>query len=459
MYEKYYKMKEIPFTAYGYCAPGYEQGDYIYGEKREIGLATVERFLEYQEVGFNMVESGTSGTYYGEDWETSVCKRLMDTVYESGIRRYIVGDQIFYEMSGERDGLIGEGKRFDSEQSLDAFVANRMKDYSKHPVFAGVYLRDEPHYYYFKAFGQLYRSIKRVCPKAEIFCNLLPLDTLRWMDERYPQGGDLLERRSKYLNMFLDETGADYIRYDDYPFCYAPENKIYYLLCLQNAAEICRDRKIDFYFVAQSFSMKIGKHDYYWVPNEQELRYQMHILLGFGIKEIGFFTYLPHGNNSTEGFQNDGAMLTREGKRMPLYYDVQKILREAQEILPVVLRFTYRHSAYDVETFCSFLKMLDFAKNERLDNVKCFKTDKEAVLINEMFDEENNQYLYRVINMTDVRCEEMAGQTQNTKICFEEKFRYADVFANGTWTKYDLNGGTLDVALLPGEAAYVLIYQ
>ena len=103
--------------------------------------------------------------------------------------------------------------------------------------------------------------------------------------------------------------------------------------------------------------------------------------------------------------------------------------------------------------------MLDFAKNERLDNVKCFKTDKEAVLINEMFDEENNQYLYRVINMTDVRCEEMAGQTQNTKICFEEKFRYADVFANGTWTKYDLNGGTLDVALLPGEAAYVLIYQ
>lgn len=459
MYEKYYLDKNIQFNTYAYCVPGCEQGDYVYGQKDDMGAATVENFLTYKEVGFNMVESGTVGTYYGEEWETSKCKRLMDTVYAAGIDKYIVGDQAFYEMSGARDGLIGAGKQFANEAELDAFVANRIKDYSKHPAFYGLYLRDEPHFYYFKAFGQLYRSVKRVCPKAFIYCNLLPLDTLRWMDERYPQGGDLLERRDKYLKMFLDETGADYIMYDDYPFCYNKDNKIYYLRCLQHAAEVCRDRNLTFSFVAQAFSMKIGNSDYYWTPNEQEMRYQLHLLLGFGVRELGFFTYLPHGNNSGENFHEDGAMMTRKGEKMPIYFYTQKVLKELQEILPVVTRFTYQRSAYDVETFYSYFKQLDFAKNEKLENVKSFTADCEAVLVNEMLDKENNQYLYRVINMTEVRCEEMAGKVQKTKLYFEEKFRHVDVFADGKWTKYDLQNGELEVSLLPGDAAYVLIYE
>ena len=458
MYKKYYSKPKTDFIFYGYCPPGCEQRDYVIGNGKGDGRATVENYEEYKAVGFNMVESGTVATYYGEEWETSKCKRIMDVVYAAGIDKYIVGDQIFYEMSGERDGLIGEGKRFATEAELDAFVANRIKDYSRHPAFYGLYLRDEPHYYYFKAFGQLYRSVKRVCPKAFVYCNLLPMDTLRWMDERYPQGGDLLERRSKYLHMFLDETGADYIMYDDYPFCYNKENKVLYIRCLQNAAEICRDRGVKFSFVAQSFSMLIGNSEYYWTPNEQELRYQMHLLLGFGVQEMGFFTYQPHGNNSLgENFHNDGAMVTREGGKMPLYYEVQKIIGEAKEILPVLLHFTYHRSAYDVETFHSFLKQLDYAKNEPLERVEDFKTDKEGVLINELYNAENQHYLYRVINMTEIRCEEMQGVPQTTSIRFKEGVREADVYADGKWTKHAVTDGGLDITLLPGDAAYILI--
>ena len=459
MYEKYYKNKEVVFDLYAYCPPGCQTGDYVVGQNPDQSLRSVERYQEYKDVGFNMVMAGTIATYYGEDWETSECKKVMDNVYAAGIDKYIVGDQAFYELSGEREGLIGAGKKFDSEESLDAFVANRIKDYSKHPAFYGLYLRDEPHYYYFKAFGELYRSVKRVCPKAFVYCNLLPMDTLRWMDERYPQGGDLFERRSKYLHLFLDETGADYIMYDDYPFCYNKENKVLYLRCLQNAASICRDRNLKFNFVAQSFSMKIGEHDYYWVPSEQELRYQMHLLLGFGIRELGFFTYLPHGNNSLgENFQNEGAMITREGKKMPLYYAMQKTLQELKEITPLVTNFTYRHSAYDVETFDSFLKMFDYALNEKLDNVESFKTDREAVLVNELYDEKRNQYLYRVINATEVCCEETKGVVQNTKIVFDKQFTHADVYADGKWTACSLVDGAITVSLLPGDAAYILIY-
>ena len=458
MFEKYYLEKDVPFNFYAYAPPGCETGDYVVGQNVENSFRTVEHYKQYKAVGFNMVMSGCVATYYGEEWETSMCKKLMDIVQEAGIEKYIVGDQAFYEMSCEKDGLIGEGKRFDSEEALDAFVAERIKNYSKHPVFYGIYLKDEPHYYCFKAFGQLYRSIKRICPKAFVYCNLLPLDTLRWMDERYPKGGDLLERRSRYLNLFLDETGADYIKYDDYTFCYNKENKVMLLRCLQHAAALCRDRNIDFMFVAQAFSMKIGEWDYYWTPNEQEMRYQLNLLLGFGVKELGFFTYTTHGSNDGEQFPEGGAMMTRKGEITPLYYITQKIIKEIKEIIPVVTKFTYRHSAYEVQTFHSFLKQLDFAVNEKLDNVEYFSTDREGVLINELYDEKNDQYLYCIVNMTEVRCEAEAGKVQTTTVQFDKKFKHADVFVNGKWERCDLADGVWTAQLLPGDSVYVLIY-
>lgn len=457
MYEKYYAKNLKEFNFYAYAPPGCEMGDYTLERSQEMGFKTVERYKEYKEVGFNMVMSGCIATYYGEEWETSTCKKTMDVVYEAGIDKYIVGDQAFYELSCQKDGIIGQGKPFDSEKSLDEFVANRIKDYSKHPAFYGVYFKDEPHYYLFKAFGELYRSIKRVCPKAFIHCNLLPLDTLRWMDERYPRGGDLFERRTKYLELFLNETGCDYIMYDDYPFCYNKENKVLYLRCLQNAAEICRDRNIDFSFVAQSFSMKICGHDYYWVPSERELRYQLHLLLGFGVRELGFFTYMPHGANSTEQFPDDGAMINGAGEKMRLYYDTQKVIKEIKEIIPLVTQFNYNRSAYAVATFDSFLKQLDYAKNEELTGVESFSTDTEGVLINELYDGENEQYLYRIINVAEICCEETKDRVQTTKIKFDGKYKKADVFKDGKWQTVDIDG-EMEFSLISGESVYVLPY-
>ena len=458
MYKKYFEGEKKHFDFYAYSIPGCETGDYVVGQDVGNSFRTVERFKEYKDVGFNMVMSGCVGTYYGEEWQTSMCKKVMDIAYEAGLEKYIVGDQAFYELSCEKDGIIGEGKKFASEKELDEFVANRIKDYSKHPIFYGIYLKDEPHYYLFKSFGQICRSIKRVRPETFVYCNLLPMDTLRWMDERYPKGGDLFERHIKYLEMYLDETELGYIKYDDYPFCYNKDNKVYYIRCLQDAAQICRERGVDFQFVAQSFSMKIGKHDYYWTPNEQEMRYQLNLLLGFGVKELSFFTYMPHGANSVEWFHDDGAMITRAGDKTPLYFITQKVIKEIKEIMPLVTSFEYYHSAYAVKTFNSFLKQLDFAKNEKLINVEEFDTDREGVLINELYDKKNDQYLYCVTNMTEIRCEKEQGAIQSTTIQFDKKFAHADVYINGKWSKLDLNNGELAVRLAVGETAYVLIY-
>ena len=138
MFEKYYKNGEVNFNFYAYSPPGSETGDYVVGQNVDNSLRTVERYKEYKDVGFNMVMSGCTATYYGEEWETSMCKKVMDITYEAGIDKYIVGDQSFYELSRTKEGIIGEGKPFDSEESLDKFVADRIKGYSKHPAFYGI---------------------------------------------------------------------------------------------------------------------------------------------------------------------------------------------------------------------------------------------------------------------------------------------------------------------------------
>ena len=195
----------------------------------------------------------------------------------------------------------------------------------------------------FKSFGQIYRSLKRVKPDIFVQCNLLPLDTLTWMNERYPKGGTLFERRRKYLQSFIDETGADYIIYDDYPFCYTMENKRLYLYCLQDTACFCRDRNLRFQFVAQSFSMNIGKNPYYYIPSEKEMRFQLNLLTSFGVDTIAFFTYMPHGNGNAdsgvENFTNDSAMIDNKGNKRDFYYVCQKVINENKIKIFIKFRF------------------------------------------------------------------------------------------------------------------------
>ena len=131
-------------------------------------------------------------------------------------------------------------------------------------------------------------------------------------------------------------------------------------------------------------------------------------------------------------------------------------IKEIKEIIPLVTHFKYNRSAYEVATIDSFLKQLDYAKNEKLDGVVSFTTDAEGVLINELYDENEKQYLYSVVNMTEVRCEETKDTVQTTKIKFDGKYKKADVFKGGKWQTVDLDDGNLTVSLLAGDSVYVL---
>lgn len=166
-----------------------------------------------------------------------------------------------------------------------------------------------------RLYGQMYKSIKRVCPECFIQYNLNPItagQAPEKIDERFPalgegegEGLDWKEtvalRYDKYLRLFLDATDADYIQYDQYPMKSEDRIDEYYIYGLQMVAEIAKEYGIDFYFVSQTYGQTDGisnprmlsEADLYWLNN---------MLVGFGVKTISYFTYWTKWNNNTEHF-------------------------------------------------------------------------------------------------------------------------------------------------------------
>ena len=106
------------------------------------------------------------------------------------------------------------------------------------------------------AYGQVYRSIKRVAPECFIQYNLNPITAgqdPQKIDERFPKltpeesagltdyGYIMQKRYEKYLRLFLDATGTDYVQYDQYPLRKNQGVDAYYILGLQTVAELAKE--------------------------------------------------------------------------------------------------------------------------------------------------------------------------------------------------------------------------
>ena len=60
---------------------------------------------------------------------------------------------------------------------------------------------------------------------------------------------------------------------------------------------------------------------------------------------------------------------------------------------------------------------------ETTDNVIDFSTDSESVLINELYDEKEKNYMYVIVNTTDTNNEQTKDLVQNTSISFDKRFK------------------------------------
>ncbi len=464
VYKEYYKKNEgYELDLYAYSPPS--TGKFTFdGMTYDSGIdfRTMENFEKYRDCGFNTVLGQTSATYNGEEWETCDAKSVMDKYQKVGIKKFILLDERLHKLSRELDGgVIGEGKPFTSEKELDEFVRDCLKDYVRHPIFYGVQLVDEPRPPKLKSLGQVYRSIKRVNSNVNIQVNLNP-PSFVFASTMFPYDGDFSQRYKAYVNEYLDETGADYFMNDQYPFVASQEGSIgrMFFRGMQICAEIANERGVEYRIVMQSMWYRINAAVNWRNLTRADIFYQANAHMGFGAKQFAYFTYWSKVDNKITGeyFPDGCAIMTRKGEKTELYDYVKEVNAMLNKLAPVLKEFEYIADAHNAKWPCKSRPMfLTTISCKPLKYIKSFKPDKEVVAISEMYDKNNDRYLYRVMNASDPYFANEFGE-QTTVVEFDTKFKYADVFKDGEWKTVELNDGKYTTSLMPGFADYILVY-
>lgn len=483
-----YNTQKYDFFGYSSLTDGsWEEYDIETGEHTEHQAAedyrNVYRIAEYKEAGMTILFPQTACEIVAElgegfVFEGSKLKEVMDMAVEAGLGKVILCDRRLYALVVENDSLVGENKRFATEAELDAQIKRYMKDYVQHPAFYGVMLLDEPAYTMLTAQGEVYRAIKRCYPNAYVQCNLNPPNN--HIEDKFglPDSNTVAKYRAlgynetlaeryaaydKYLNTFLDNTGADYIMYDYYPF-WASELNADYLAGMQLTANICLERGVKFYFVSQTTTIQ-GKttginSTYTTALTEADLRWLNNMQLGFGVKQIGYFTYFTkQAASAAERFVDGASFITHDGEKTDIYYAMRKILQENQAFASTILSFDYTASAtYIADGMAHDVSNAQNCLNGAFAKVGNISVNTESALVTELYDEVNKRYMYMLQNITDPR-EKSDGTLQTIKLAFNGDYEYAIVWKNGQKSIVRLENNTYIVKQNAGEAVYVIPFN
>ena len=467
MYQRYFEENSgRVFPIYGYSPP---PQNYWWIDDQKFyteDFRTTERYKEYLDCGFNVLFLQRTAAYNGEPWEECDMKKAMEAAVSAGVEKIIVVDERIFDLSKVAGGLIGEGKRFASEQELDDFLRNCLQTYRHQKGFYGIQLMDEPFHPLLQSVGQVFRAMKRIDPSIFVHCNLNPLILPTLLYRMCPPGKTMVEAYENYLTMFAEETGADYIMADVYPFVRAGEGASigkYYFAGLETLARTCKKLGKEMHIVMQSFRMRIGNRLHHKLPNREMMEFQKNVMIGFGVKEFSYFTYWTKQANYSKGemYPDGSAMMTRDGQQTKLYSYVQKINRELTELAPMLWDFEYQANAFCITPPLFTRPMyLDMVRSEELSQVTHAETDKEVALINELYDAKREQYLYVVTNVSDPKRYRKfhKREKQRTQLVFQKGYNVADVYANGQWKTVRLQDGLLEIELDTGDGAMILPY-
>ena len=360
------KRKEYIFYCYNCPDVGtYHHNGYTYTFGED--MRSVKRYKEYLNCGFNVVQARgghDEGAEYKGYWEGSGCQKVFENFTKAGGKKIFVTDRQLDTWIIQDKDVLGEGKRFATEAELDAAVKACMQPYCHRKGFFGVQLLDEPRYANFPAYGQIARSIKRVCPTAEIQANLLPLGTdvaliLPTAPTDEPDDptakfvksvvnpSDKFEAYEKYVNDFVTLTGLDYVLFDEYPFRREYIISGNTLPNYQLVGRICQKRNLEFRVVLQSFSQVWSGSLQQRYMTESDMYWQTNLALGFGVKEFSFYTYVAKSEFDYKtgfGETDGGAFINLDGSQTALYRYTKRIIAEMKKFAKVALPYSYQNS-------------------------------------------------------------------------------------------------------------------
>lgn len=417
------KNRKELFPLYAYSGP--TDGTYeIDGVKYSVGedFRTCERVAEYRGAGFNILLFQGNDPYLGEEWISSQTKHNLDLAEKEDLSAIIfdkrITDLCFYEQ------IIGDDAKFKSFNELVEFIGHCVKDYRTHKAFYGLQLRDEPPCKYLQTIGKVYRAIKTIIPDAFVQVNLLPMNKSAINSFPETKDGKLETRYTAYLNSFLDNSGADYVLYDNYPFLDEDGHRYIrpdHIPGLLTAESVVKERGISFYFIAQSCSMNINGKSKMRKPSDSDMYWQINLLLGFGIKQIAYFTYWRKQVNSTKGefFPDDGStFISQNGNKNPIYYVMRDVHSRLQKFAPIYNKFSFEKCS----VFALDDELTEYVPNifEKLTAINSLLINKgNGLFVSELKDNDGN-LLYLFLNINDPETSKNADI--KFSVAFSEKY-------------------------------------
>lgn len=489
-----YSSSDKSISLYAYAPPG--DGIYTIDGKpykitdddgNPVTFQTAEKYREYKDCGFDIIMFQGDDAYKGEDFETSHIKDLLDKAEEVGLKA-IMFDNRLHNLSQKETPIVGEGctisdekyaayvkendiegvtysgtaVKIETQEDLNKYVAYCMKDYSKHPAFYGLLLRDEPTYKMLPALGSVFKAIRSVKADCLAQCNLFPLhDGKTYVNYKEGATADkILSSYKWYIEEFLTQTESDYVMMDSYPMTIESGQstiKAQHLKGMQIIAEVCKEKGADFYMVIQSSS---------WTNNgvrktravlEEDLYWQWYTCLGMGVRQISYFTYQRKRTNVTTGeFFDDGtSFITSSGEKTPLYTWAKNVHSEMQNVAKVVLNFDYvglqSYVGLPISCNIGFLQGLnetDFQK------ISAAETSEDSVLlITEMYDKDKKVYGYMIANVADPEIK----STLTAKVTFAES-KAISIYGGSKAEQKSLKNGSYTFTLAAGQGVFVIPY-
>lgn len=435
--------------------------EYTHGED----YRSVKRYKEYANVGFTMLMLQQCNTYYGEYWETSACKKCLDTAKAAGIKRVIVDDKRLRDIIKFRGGIIGEDKQFKSEQQLDAYVAMCVEKYSNHESFYGILLNDEPMHYFLESYGQVVKSLKRVLPGVYLHCNLLPYSNMDWLADNEINTRDSFY---SYLNKFIDQTGHDSICVDEYAFRSGYVIGPYSILTFQTMANVARDRGVSTKAVLQAFVHYNGQRLIHRHMTESDMYWQTNLVMGLGFKEFAFFTYMTKPRLQIAGYLmsdgiDGGALVNHDGTRTRLYSITKKIIAEMKDFESVMLKYSYLDNyviCEDGKTYDDFPHIKEIEHNEKIAPIKVVPSG-GVVFETELESKQANSKMFMIENISNVKEEMETGEIMTAKIDLTSVLNGAKdykLYFRGKQLNIKDNNGIINRKLRCGDAIFIEVF-
>ncbi len=443
---------------------------------------TYEKYAEYKAAGFNMAHLGNTvlahqleiGKPEPITKEQFLQKNLkaLQAVNEVGFDEICISDYRFTNiLSRKEGGLIGEGKLFATEKDLDAFIAECVSWYKDLDGINSICIGDEPTWWGLESFGQVFKSVGRVCPDKKRFYNFFTCgdneDAIGPIVQKEGQTrwDAAKEQYVRYINKALDcmGEGADYICFDAYPILtdYVSWG---YIPALQIIADIAKKRNLALHAWTQTFEMvhygmalyrKVKKADAYWLNN---------LLLGFGVKAIGYYLYVTSNENQTKGetYIDGSSFLTRKHEKTDVYYFMQQIMKEDQAFAPVILNFDYQGSKSFTWQYCYLdkqqIRLVDNSYDfKKLIGVDFHQGCQGCLMATELYDKAKNHYMYMIMNALDP-ANDPEITSQEFTVTFANDCDNAAVYFYGVGKDVPLANHSLCVTLKAGEAVFVIPY-